>query len=156
MQKENDKAHIVVVRKKRRFAVSMPHSKEQHTDVESLADHVYSGIKDGITVNHFLQGKEALSWRQGSIWTQLESLSKILIWCVLSWSNGHKKELKCSICPNCHDGKSASETWSGNLHRKGRVKEIPQGNLEFYVQRAVDAVEKITRKARHQARHEAE
>ena len=39
MQKESCKTYTMMVRGKRRFEACMPHSKEQQTDVESLADH---------------------------------------------------------------------------------------------------------------------
>ena len=38
------------------FAASLPHSNEQHTDMECLADHGYSGIDDDNKVDHCHDG----------------------------------------------------------------------------------------------------
>ena len=91
-QMQKCKIYIMVMRAKRRFVVSIPHSIDQHTDVVSLANYGYSGINNGTKVNHFLQAKQAHSWRQQSMCLGPTKKVWQRFWHdgVLSWSYGQK------------------------------------------------------------------
>ena len=77
MHKGNCKAHIMVVSVKRRFVISIPHSKEQLTGVETLAYHGYSGIMMVLKLTTFSKERKHLVGDSSQhVWTQLKKYGK--------------------------------------------------------------------------------
>ena len=70
--------------------------KEQHTIMESLANHGYHGIKDGTKVYVFLQRIKSteLDAAVNIVWAQPEKKGKDFYATILFWSKCHEEVLQ--------------------------------------------------------------